>query len=791
MKRMQNLKTSIVFALLLLAQFTVAQVTGRITGTVLGPDGKVQEGVHLFLAQTSYGATSNQEGKYALDNIPAGDYSLSISKIGFQEQQLPITVKVGETTTLDINLVFANYHLDEVAVYGQKRSTIHAMRLNAPLEQVPFSVNIVAQELIEQQQAINLEDALRNVSSVSKFGSYGISDNINIRGFDIGLAGGPENYRINGAMIRTPYSNYVEEVQVLKGPNSILYGDVEPGGIVNFVTKKPLGYEHASLEVKVGDYGLFRPAIDLGGKLSDKLSYRLNTVYETSNSFRDDVSNQQFMIAPSLLWNIGSQTTLNVDAIFMNNRTTIDWGFPVGLSLTRAKELDNSNFYGYPDGNSEGGNNMLMATFTHRFAGRWQIRNVTSYSNQARLLHDVYPIYDAASDSVAYSFGDYKERSRTNTFSNFLDISGEVSTGSVRHRLLLGIDVSDFSRPVAGNFVFPLAGTTGLTDPSWANIALSSAPILEDDILPYTTRLGFNIQDLISLFDDRVNLLLGGRYSEFTSGNRYRGAANKPSDDTKTTASRFTPRIGLTYEVIDDLILYGSYAESFSSVIPQPGRGLENPDPLLGDQIEFGIKQSLLKDRLGITLSYFDMNRKNVLQFEIINANGSISDPANFRANQSGEHNSRGVELDINGKLLENWQLFSAFSFFKTEVISELVQNGSAEPIDYAGKELPNNPNTKLSLWTRYTFTEALPGLAIGGGLFYQGDMFGDRLNTAENTIEAFTRVDLMLGYQYKNLKLQLNVQNLNDTETFQRSIFGSFVPQFPRRVVASVIFEL
>lgn len=788
---MYKLRSSTLFALLLLVQLTIAQTVGTISGTVMGPEGKAEEGVHLFLAQTSYGATSNLEGKYTLENIPEGDYTLSISKIGFQEQQLQVSVKADETVTIDISLVFANYHLDEVAVYGQKRSTIHALRLNAPLEDVPFSVNVVSQELIEQQQAINLEDALRNVSSVSKFGSYGISDNINIRGFDIGLAGGPENYRINGVMVRTPYSNYVEEVQVLKGPNSILYGDVEPGGIVNYVTKKPLGYDHASLEIKVGDFGLFRPAIDLGGKLNNKLSYRLNTVYETSNSFRDNVSNNQFMIAPSLLWNIGNQTTLNIDAVFMNNETTIDWGFPVGLSLGRAKVLPNSNFYGYPDGTSEGGNNMLMATLTHRFAGNWQLRNVTSYSNQTRLIHDVYPIYDAASDSVAYSFGDYKERSRTNTFSNFLDISGEVTTGSVRHRLLLGFDVSDISRPVAFNFVFPLMGMTSLNNPTWENNALSSSPILNDDVLPYTTRLGFNVQDLISLFDDRLNILLGGRYSQFTTGRRYQGDIDKPSDDSKTTESRFTPRIGLTYELIDNLTLYGSYAESFSSVIPQPGRGLADPAPLLGDQLEFGIKQSLLEDRLGITLSYFDLNRKNVLQFEIIDANGSISDPDNFRANQSGEHNSRGVEIDINGKLLQNWQLFSAFSFFETEVISELVQNGTSEPIDFVGKELPNNPNTKISLWTRYTFTQALPGLAIGGGIFYQGDMYGDRANTIENTIDAFTRLDLMLGYQYRNLKLQLNVQNLGNTETFQRSIFGSFVPQSPRRVVASVLFEL
>ena len=780
------------FVLLLLAtQLVWAQTSGNISGKIIGSEKMPEEGVNIFLAQTSFGTTSDSEGNYILKDLPVGEYVLGVSKIGFQEQQFVVSVVANKTATLDISLANATYHLDEVAVYGQQRSTLHALRLNAPLEQTPVSVNIVSQELLAQQQAISLEDALKNVSSVSKFGSYGISDNINIRGFDIGLAGGPENYRMNGVMLRTPYSNYVEEVQVLKGPASILYGDVEPGGIINFVTKQPLGYEHATFEIKVGEYGLFRPAVDVGGKLGDKLSYRINTVYETSNSFRDEVANEQFMVAPSLRWNIGSQTSLNIDALFMQNEATIDWGFPVGLTIERAKQLDASNFYGYPDGTSEGNNNLVLATFVHRFGKSWQIRNVTSFSNQTRLLHDVYPIYDASIDSVAYSFGDYSERSRTNTFSNFLDLSGEVHTGSIRHRLLAGFDFSDISRPVAFNFVFPIPGVVSLNNPTWTNTALSSAPILDDDVLPYTQRLGINVQDLVSLFDDRLNLLVGGRFSQFTTGTRFRGDANAPSEDSKTTESRFTPRVGLTFEVIENLTIYGSYAESFSSVIPQPGRGLENPDPLLGDQIEFGIRQSLFEDRLGITLSYFDLNRKNVLQFDIINPNGSISDPSNFMANQSGEHSSQGVELDINGKLMTNWQVFGAFSYFQTEVIREIVQNGESDPIDFAGKELPNNPNTKVSLWTQYTLQQAIPGLSVGGGIFYQSDMFGDRLNSEANVIDAFTRVDLMLAYQYKHLKFQLNVQNLNNAETFQRSIFGSFVPQAPRRVIASIAFEL
>ena len=787
---MKTIKLLLILVLLFVVKIAFAQ-TGNITGIIKSSDNQPQQSVHIILIQSPYATTTDASGHFTLKNIPVGEYLLVVSKIGFQEQQRVITVTNGENTSLELSLTTATYHLDEVAVYGQKRRTIHATRVNASLEETPLSLNIVPRELLVQQQAISLEDALRNVSGVSKFGSYGLSDNINIRGFDIGLSGGAENYRVNGVMLRTPYSDYVEEVQVLKGPASILYGDVEPGGIINYVTKKPLGYNHASLEFKVGEFGLYRPSIDIGGKLNEKVSYRLNAVYETSNSFRDEVSNEQFMIAPSVLWNISDQTTLSAEAILMNNEVTIDWGMPVGISLEQAKQLDRSNFYGYPDGTSEGGNNTIMTTFTHRFLGNWQIRNTFAFSNQSRLIHDVYPIYNSGTDSVEYSFGDYREKSRTNTISNFLNLTGDVYTGSLRHRLLLGVDVSHITRPVASNFVFPIPLTTSLQNPSWSNTALSTTPILDDDILPFTTRLGVNVQDLVSLFDDRLHVLLGLRFSQYTNGTKYRGEAEEPVDNANTTESRFTPRVGLTYEVIDGISLYASYAESFSSIAPQPGRGLDDPKPEIGDQIEFGVKSSFLNDRLGITLSYFDLNRRNVLQFEIINPNGNISDPANFRANQSGEHNSKGIEIDINGKLMDNWQVFAAFSYFKTEVVRELVQTGDAEPVDFSGNELPNNPNTKLSIWTQYTLKNIIPGLFIGGGIFHQGDMFGDRFNTEENVIEAFTRIDAMIGYQYKNLKFQLNLQNINDVETFQRSIFGTYVPQAPRRIVGSIAFEL
>jgi iron complex outermembrane receptor protein len=680
---------------------------------------------------------------------------------------------------------------EKVVVYGQKRETIHALRLLAPLEQTPVSVNIISKELLEQQQAISLEDALRNVSGVSKYGSYGLSDNINIRGFDIGLSGGPENYRINGVMLRTPYSDYIEEVQILKGPASILYGDVEPGGIVNYVTKKPLGYEHRKFELKVGQYNLYRPSVDIGGALNESVDYRINTVFESSDSYRDEVSNEQLMFAPSFSWEISEDTTLLVEAIFMRNEATIDWGMPLGLPLERAEQLNPRNFYGYPDGTSEGKNNTLSTTFNHHFSDTWSLRNVLAFSNQERLLHDVYPVYNASEDIVEYSWGDYRELSETSTLSNFLDLNGEFQTGAIKHRFTASLDVSRITRPVAYNFVWPIVGSTSLVSPSWQNVALSSTPTLNKDEMPFTRRIGVNLQDLMSFYNDRLHILIGARYSKFTSGTDYSGNAQKAVDYSDTEESEVTPRLGFTYEILDGSFIYASYSESFSSVAPSPGRGLTDPQPLIGDQVEFGWKQSLFDERLGVTVSYFDLNRKNVLQFETISTDGSFSDPSNFRANQTGEHSSSGLEVDVNGKLADNWQVFASYSHINSEVVRELVQSGNSEPVNYAGLELPNNPRNKFSLWSQYSFEQRIPGLSLAIGIFYQGDMYGDRLNTSDNTIDGFTRVDAMVGYQYDdNMNLRLNIQNLNDVETFQRSLFGSYVPQMQRRVVASVSMD-
>ncbi len=759
---------------------------GSISGKITTSEGNPEELVNVYLTQTPYGTSTDLNGNFQLRDIKPGDYFLAISRVGFHEQLIMVSVVSGQNTEITVILAEANYHLDDVVIHGQKRRTIHATRINAPLEKTPVSVNIVPRELLDQQQAISLEDALRNVSSVSKFGSYGLSDNINIRGLDIGLSGGAENYRVNGVMLRTPYSDYVEEIQVLKGPASILYGDVEPGGIINYVSKKPKGFKHISFGMKTGTYGLYRPSVDLGGKLNDKLNYRLNAVYETSESFREGVKNEQFMIAPSLAWNISSRTSLNVEALFMDNEVTIDWGMPIGMTIEEAKKLDHSNFYGYPDGTSKGHNNMVIATFEHDF-GRWNIRNTIAFSNQTRLIHDVYPVYDSETNYVLYSFGDYKELSRINTFSNFLEFTGQAKTGALRHNLMAAFDISRFTRPVAYNFAWPVEGGTALNSPSWENNTLSSTPVLDDDVSPFTTRYGFNFQDMVSLFDDQLNVLLGGRYSQFTTGTEYSGDANEPEGYEETTESKFTPRLGFTYDLIDGTTLYGSYSESFSSVAPNPGRGLDNPKPLEGEQFEFGIRQSLLSDRFGVTVSYFDLNRKNVLQFEIIDSNGNISDPGNYRANQSAEHSSKGVEVDINGKLMDNWQVYAAFSYFKTEVDNEVVQSGDSAPVDYSGLELPNNPNTKFSLWSQYTFINGIPGISFGVGVFQQGDMYGDRLNTDVNVIDAFTQIDAMLAYEYKNLNFQVNFQNLNDVRTFQRSIFGSFVPQSPRRILTSL----
>ncbi len=305
------MRTIFCFILLVMPVLTKAQSNGLIAGRVVDANGISIPYASVFLDGTTIGTVSNDQGTY-LFKATAGNYQLICTSIGYIESRAQVTVIADSTITVNFELQDDLQQLTEIVVSGVKVKSASATRTVMEIQDIPQSIVVLGQKTIVQQAAFDLTTITRNMSGLNFTGNYigaGSYQFFNARGFDLVNS---QNYRWNGMMIwnlGNNYSDNIEQVEFLKGPTSILFGAVAPGGVMNFSTKKPMADFYVRAEIKTGSWNLLRPALDISGPLTlnKKLRYRLNTSYEHSDSFRDYVTSERFLVAPSITWDINKK----------------------------------------------------------------------------------------------------------------------------------------------------------------------------------------------------------------------------------------------------------------------------------------------------------------------------------------------------------------------------------------------------------------------------------------------------------------------------------------------------
>jgi iron complex outermembrane receptor protein len=390
-------------------------------------------------------------------------------------------------------------------------------RTDTPLRDIPQSIQVVPQQVLEDQQAIRLNEALRNVSGVRADDSFaGTIDRINIRGFtqDVFLR---DNFRQSQFSLRETAN--LERIEVLKGPASVLYGNLEPGGVVNLVTKKPLSEPFYSAELLVGSYGFYRPNIDLSGSLnSDKtLLYRLNAVYEGNDGFRDfDQNVERVFAAPVLTWQVGENTDLTLEFDYLNDERPFDDGL-VAIG-TGVADVPRDRVFQNPDAVRTVEEFGAGYQLEHRFSENWTLRNAFRF-----LASDSFDF--RLTSWIIEDSGQLDRRWRSNddlyeSYALQTNLVGEFTTGAINHTLLFGVDLNRETR-VGGQRRLP-------GDPSFfLNIFTQEAdPISKPDLSDLTLfarnennrvdTLGIYLQDQIA-FSDNLKLLLGGRFDYLTN----------------------------------------------------------------------------------------------------------------------------------------------------------------------------------------------------------------------------------------------------------------------------------
>ena len=445
-----------------------------------------------------------------------------------------------------------------------------ATKTDTPLRDIPQSIQVVPQQVLQDRQVTRLDDALRNVSGVTSADApYRIDNSFTIRGFSsTGFSG---NVLRNG--IRDPNGlaslelSNIERIEVLKGPGSVLFGQGNPGGTINLITKQPLRDPFYSVEATIGSYDFYRGAVDLSGPLNDSKTvlYRLNTSYRDSRSFVDFTRSKNLLIAPVLSWAISPRTNLTLEGEYID----ADYeGSPLGLPAV-GTVLPN------PNGKIPLNRNISYSsekfgqtvsrvgyTLSHKFSDNWSLHNAFRASSYRQ--DDPTPSFytiSLASDNRTLNLGSVLSGAQiyTDTYDLTTYINGKFSTGSLKHQLVFGFDLSrvDFFRnrySLGSNVQLDLFNPVYDRQPGSATFRGDNSTL--------TDTLGVYVQDQVALAEN-LKLLLGVRFDTFKQTDEDFVA------DTKTSQSdnAFSPRVGIVYQPIPPISLYASYNRSFTPSI--------------------------------------------------------------------------------------------------------------------------------------------------------------------------------------------------------------------------------
>ncbi|MDZ8227264.1 TonB-dependent siderophore receptor [Nostoc sp. ChiVER01] len=647
-------------------------------------------------------------------------------------------------------------------------------RTDTRIFDIPQSVQVVPEKVIEDQQIIRLDEALNNVSNVISGGfDTGSEARYTIRGFDNApvLIDGFRQYDFQ----EVPETANIERIEVLKGPASVLYGEIQPGGIVNVVTKKPLTEPFYEAELQFGNYGLIRPRIDISGPLTTNGQefYRLNLAYLNSDGFRDfDQNFEQFFLAPALTWKFSDRTNLTIDLQYSYRRRPQDTGL-VALG-DRVIDLPRDRVLNEPDDYIERNFVNTGYSLEHRFSDNWTIRNAFRYATSS-VFSDRLTIPIAFDETTGdltrvYAYDDFN----SDDYSLQTNVVGKFATGSIKHTLLFGVDLnrnnstsfarSNFSNPVSINVFNPVYDS-------------SPRPELNDllfDSKSTTDRFGIYIQDEIAFFDN-FKLLAGLRYETVNQKVQNEPAFFNSGDDTSQFSNALTPRIGIVYQPIKQVSLYGSYSQSFNpnvDVFSVDGSPLE---PERGEGYEIGIKTELLEGRIFATLAYFDITKTNV-------ATEDPNFPGLGFSVATGEQRSRGFEFDISGQILPGWNIIASYAYTDAEITDDTDRS-------IVGNTLTGVPRNSASLWTTYELQSgSLQGLGFGVGFNFIGEREGDLENTFN--LDSYFLTNAAVFYRRDNWRFALNFKNVFDVNYITGVPFSrisGIYPGEPFTVIGSI----
>ncbi|WOE79130.1 TonB-dependent siderophore receptor [Pseudomonas protegens] len=664
--------------------------------------------------------------------------------------------------------------------------TAAGTKTDTSLVEAPRSISVATRQQMEDRNVQNLDDAVRYMPGIvsASYGSDTRYDWMRVRGFE------PTQFLDGLPLPRGVYANpkaetwNLDRLALLRGPASSVYGQTPPGGLLDMVSRRPSADTSHAVQIQYGSDNYRQINFASTGKIDDEgqFLYGLSGVLRDAGTQVDHIDNKRYNIAPSLTWNIDTDTKLTLLTQFTRDDTGATSQFmPIQGTKIKSPLGDVSHHKNLGDPDYEFYDRTYYAlgyAFEHRFNDVWQFRQNLRYTKSELSFQQL------TVGSYAYSPADAAGNiSRTSTnvnedigqFAVDNNFQADFATGDITHTVLLGLDHQRTDTSYLS--IYGNGGTTNIFNPVYGQpIVRPSRTDAYYDYDQKTIQTGLYVQDQMAL--DKWRLTLGGREDWVHQGTTY---LNK-KDVTNTDRSKnFSGNAALSYVFDSGVVPYISYAESFQPASNASVSPTESYKPTEGKQWELGIKYQPPGSNTLLSAAVYDLTQKNVLVTSIGAGGESIT-------NQSGEVKVKGLELEAVSDVTENLKVIAAYTLAKSE-----VQKGI-----HKGNRLQLMPNQQASLWTDYTWhSGVLDGFGIGAGARYTGNTYGDQANTWLGKADAYTVFDAAVHYDLgrldsslKGASLKLNATNLFDKD-YLSTCDGSFCYFGDQRsVVASATYQ-
>ena len=752
-----------------ISSFTVfAQDPSAIKGKVVNSDNDAISEATVVLDEVDKKSVTDSNGAFSFDAVDFGSYTLIISSTGYKPKSVkinfdgrtdPITVKLEQmTATVEVVGRISEYHTDDTTTYT---------KIPTLLIDTPQSITSISPQLILDSAATDGEDVYRHAAGLNQstysaviFRGFTQRETLfnGVRGNPYGsLEGDVNNSGFSTSILRL--SN-IERVEVLKGPASVLFGSSEPGGILNFITKKPKTKSSETAGVRFGEYGLAAGNIDVSVPLGGKFYSRIAAFIENRDSFRNNAGLRNQNYIGNLLWQPTDRTRLLFEYEFIrqNQRAhrlrgipvTPDGTFLTDISWTASEPTDSVNLDA----------NVFQANLSQDFLldGRFEatFRYLTNDRNEnyheprglladGRSMTREFRDQFRTNNDMSFSANIYKpfrfEDFGTHTF----NVGAEYYTQD--HEYIFnrarGIPTIDLFDPVYGN-----------GNPLLYNII----PIANDTAKP--SRFGVYFQDQIA-FNEHIRLVAGGRIERYDDEG-FSGTSALEGNDTS-----FTGRVGLVIKPLENLAFFGNFSNSYvrPSILAQTLTANGPFAPELGRQFEGGIKAEILDRRLFITGSVYQINKTDVLRPDPdFGPNGN-----NFNALlQVGETRSLGFDLDVTGALTSRWNLTFNYSYIDSQILRD-------NNFNLIGQPLANVSPHTVGFFTRYDITREI-------GVGFSGELVDERIEPFAGIVApAYNVFDANYYHTFfKRFRLDLKLENIADERYAVSSLFAARAGNFP-----------